>query len=649
VRRLGLGLWLGSGALAVALVVVACDTITLPPELAAPVNQCSDSRACQATFPEAGAPTCSNGACVVSSGFPFVLVVSTPSNAPVEPGTSVGLPGGPLPSGAKGPACQAKGCIFLPSPQLTVGQINVTGGSKAQGLGPLLVDGGLQPNVPATGPLETSLPVTATFRPMWGDQGSGTLMLAATLGLPLGEIGTTSQPNRLVNPKEPTNASQPSKFGQAFSIALVGGFTPTDTTLGNYLLQLVPEDPYDMFPPYVAPVVAGQNITLEYTLPGPSSPYIEATNYSVLTNAGAPSLAGWTVYAVDSHGFRVTGKVTLTGAPNETFTLYDALYDPAHPGDQTGQRLYVLPPDGVPLPIYVDKAIGNVLGRQISYPALPSPVNVSGTVTLDTDPTRPIAARIVFIADGAPDGSAVLTTDVSIPYSQQLYYRGDATTNAAGQYQITLPPGNYRTYVVPNDPDLALTIQMRVFTTDPIQPGKGLSVQSRLHVRGSAALGDGTPVYGAQVVIGPSADAPLDANGFDPLALPREVIGSTDAAGKFDVLVDPGLADISVRPVDGSRYPWVVTTNWKVLTDTTLPKPLVVPPPGDPSTARTGGQLVDPAGNPLAHTVVRAYGFPPPGPPVDGGTTGSRGARLAGMTTTDDTGLFELYLAPPDP
>ncbi len=124
----------------------------------------------------------------------------------------------------------------------------------------------------------------------------------------------------------------------------------------------------------------------------------------------------------------------------------------------------------------------------------------------------------------------------------------------------------------------------------------------------------------------------------------------TDGKGQFDVLVDPGTLDISVRPQDGSRYPWVVTTNWKVLSDTTLPKVVSIPPPGDPATTRSGGQLADSAGNPLTRTVVRAYGFPPAGPPLtDGGPPSSRGARLLGITTSDDEGQFELYIAPPDP
>jgi hypothetical protein len=646
--RAGLGLWLGGGSLGVALVVLACDTITLPPELTSPVNECSEASTCEAIFPEAGAPTCSSGVCVTPSGFRPVLVVSNPGNAPISPGVSVGLPNVPLPGGTKGPACQtANDCIFLPSPQLTVGQINVTGG--LQGLGPVLVPGGLQPNVPLTGSQETSLPVTATFWPLWqlapANPNSG-YMLAGELGLPLNEVSTNSEPSKLVVPPEPTNSSIPSRFGQAFSVPLVGGFTLTDTTLGNYLLQLVPEEPYSMFPPYVGEVSAGSRLTLEYTLPG-QGPYINATTYDVQTNAGAPSLAGWTAYAVDSHGFRITGKVALSGAANEQFTLYDA----TQTSDQTGQQLYVQPPAGVSLPMYVDKAAGTLLGRQISYPPLPNPpvVSVSGTVTLDGDLTRPITARIVFVADGAPDGAAVLTTDIATPYSQQLYYRGDTTTNAVGQYQITLPPGKYRTYVIPNDAALALTIQMQVVTTDAVQNGKGLNVQSRFHFRGNVQVGDGTPVYGAEVVLDPSADAPLDPGGFDPLALPRESIGSTDANGHFDVLVDPGLVDISVRPKDGTRFPWVVSTNWKVLADTTLPKAIVIPPPGDPSTTRSGGQLADAVGNPLTRTIVRAYGFPPAGPTVDGGAPSSRGARLVGMTTSDDTGRFELYVAPPDP
>ena len=74
----------------------------------------------------------------------------------------------------------------------------------------------------------------------------------------------------------------------------------------------------------------------------------------------------------------------------------------------------------------------------------------------------------------------------------------------------------------------------------------------------------------------------------------------------------------------------------------TIPAPVTFPP-------TSVGVLTDSLGNPIPHTIVRAYAFPQPAVALDGGAAQSRGARLVGMTTSDANGNFQLFVAPPDP
>ena len=60
------------------------------------------------------------------------------------------------------------------------------------------------------------------------------------------------------------------------------------------------------------------------------------------------------------------------------------------------------------------------------------------------------------------------------------------------------------------------------------------------------------------------------------------------------------------------------------------------------------GVLVDSSGNLLPRALIRAYQFPLLPTPLDGGTPPSRGARLIGMTLSDDTGAFQLFTTPPN-
>jgi hypothetical protein len=124
----------------------------------------------------------------------------------------------------------------------------------------------------------------------------------------------------------------------------------------------------------------------------------------------------------------------------------------------------------------------------------------------------------------------------------------------------------------------------------------------------------------------------------------------------FDVPSDPGFVDVSIRPHDGTSFPWVVLTNRVVapsdgadgggpltlnLADIVIPEPARY-------TQAAKGVLTDSVGNPITNAIVRAYAFPPLATGVDGGAPATRGARLIGLTVTDETAAFQLFVVPPE-
>jgi hypothetical protein len=281
--------------------------------------------------------------------------------------------------------------------------------------------------------------------------------------------------------------------------------------------------------------------------------------------------------------------------------------------------------------------------------------------------------RLTFVADGntsfvssTADG---MTAVARLLYEKTVETTTDPKCGASPCWSTSLPVGTYRVYAVPDDPQSAVTITDTHLVSITGQ-GDTFYVNPRTHVRGRVVLGNGVPVYGADVVISPSADSPLNTPPDDVLARVRESHGTTDANGYFDVLSDPtaparagfsaGAADLSVRPPDGTHLPWIVLTNLIIppsssndggigttlkLPTLTMPLPSTYPPtaPG------AAGTLTDSHGIVLPHAIIRAYAFPTLVTPPDGGTPTTRAARLIGMTTSDSSGNFQLFTVPPDP
>jgi len=669
-----------------AAAAIACGVITLPPEALAPVNQCTDDPSCNNIFPEAGAGSCVGASCSGTSFSPF-LVVAMPQDQIYFGGLTMPVPQnyalirgqlaqkGQLPTAPSCLAAQqgAPATECDPVPPLATfatGSLQVASGFDSV----LVPPGGLRPNNPPNPGSTTSLPVQVTVEMLWQDPATGKYAPARKLGIALVDVIGTLAANAGLN-NGPTNGTT-AVPGFEYAVRVPQPLSPNDA-MNAYRFYLAPPNPYATIPPLLIrqqflaglsqPSLGGitqslvaQSSALKYDTPVTDAASImQAHTYQINEAPNAPSLEGWLLHIDDQNGHRVSGSIALPAGANKTVTVYEAeitgtsAQGETAPGpDRYTETLYIDPPPGVDRPRFFAEALGTSIVGPFTYPELPSQVELEGFV-LTTDTQQRATANVTFVANG--DTNKMLEADLVT--GAPLLFSKSTQTTSIGQYDRTgLYPGMLRVYVIPDDPDLALTVIDKQVGPAPVQQGITLPVNHRTHVKGHVVFGPASNgVFAADVVITASADSPFLPKD-DPLARPREVHGTTDTSGNFDIPSDPGFVDISIRPRDGTNFPWIVLTNRVVppndgssdagtipsLTLGTIPMP-------EPSryTQAAAGVLTDSVGNPIVHAVVRAYAFPPLSAGLDGGAAQTRGARLLGMTVTDDSAKFQLFVVPP--
>jgi hypothetical protein len=675
-----------------ALGAIACGVITLQPDPTAPVNACTDDLSCAKTFPEAGIGSCTSGTCSGTSFAPF-LVVATPADQVGLGGATVAIPLNYAQTRAQlaqksklppTPTC-LNAQLALPAtecdPIPPLGTFNAGTLQVASGFDTLLVPpGGLRPNNPAIAGATTAMPVNVTVELLWQDPATGKFAPARKLGIALDDLnGTIASGAVKTDPflNGPTNGTAVVN-GYEYEMNVPQPLSPSDPT-NAYRFYVTPPDPYVGVPPLVrvqtlpllepgfAPVgqsLLGQSEALKYDTPPPDggASTIKAHNYQINEAPGAPSLEGWTAHIDDQNGHRVSGTITLAAGTSKSVTLYEATGTTSQGSVSSGgdpdrylETLYIDPPKGVALPRYAAPAIAGQINGPFIYPALPNsnkPVTLEGYVlTSDTLQKVQDGAQVLFLANGDTD----FLVEADLSTQTPLLFSKTVAATSLGQYAIDVYPGTLRVYIVPDNPELALTSFDKQVGGAPVQQGVSLQVNRRTHVKGRVVLPNGMPVFAADVIITASADSPFLPKD-DPLARPREVRGTTDTSGLFDIASDPGFVDISIRPHDATNFPWVVLTNRVVPPNdgssdagaqvTFIVGDVVIPEPSR-YTQAAAGVLTDSIGNPIVHAVVRAYAFPPLGTGIDGGAPQTRGARLLGMTVTDDNAKFQLFVVPP--
>jgi hypothetical protein len=274
-----------------------------------------------------------------------------------------------------------------------------------------------------------------------------------------------------------------------------------------------------------------------------------------------------------------------------------------------------------------------------NYP--PSPTSPATCTLLDTD-------------------ANLLHYDVVVSTSDRLSLGG-----AVGEYAVALPQGEYTITV---DPDLASG-----FAKTQIQPvtdassgvdfppaavacsktevSQDIPLEPLLNVTGAVSIADGRVLANATVELTPAASLltpqpmPLPwPSQLAPEDGPRPFQVMTGADGSFSASVDPGAYDVTVRPADGTRLPWIVSPNHVFSKSSTTIAHLYVPAP-----VQLKLTLHDPEGvfeeNPVTQAVVRAYAFTGCTRPA-GSTTCNGVALQIGEAFTDTNGSLEMFLTP---
>lgn len=349
------------------------------------------------------------------------------------------------------------------------------------------------------------------------------------------------------------------------------------------------------------------------------------------------SIDGWSLELVEpEHGDLISESFQLMQASGVVEVDFDLDFD------WTAQSRFaplirLRPPEGEALPtLHWDlSAVGILIGQQgleLSLTELDAlPRHVEGTV-LDTAGQPVVATVQIQSAEIAGDASSTAK------------YRLEVETDASGVFAADLPPGRYRVVARPVDLTRAATSKEIEFTAgDGCFCGQSIVVPNMSVLGGSVIGPGGEQMGGASVVAVPSALS--SPRYFDQVLTlsplqPREASAPLYGSG-FALEVDPGSFDFSVRPLDGSGFPWLVRSRLFVagadiaasvdLGELTVPYPAVLQ-----------GVIRDAAGEALPGAVVRAW-LPVGDPAVEGEPMG---VLQIGETLADGDGSYSLPLPP---
>jgi hypothetical protein len=593
--------------LAGLFVGLACGPVQPPSAGDATQNACPPYPC--AAYVQSDLPECVGGACLVHQAdfTTLVAVVDVPGDNAFAPGQTYAIP---LDDNfIRNPA--------LPSPVAVLGNFLARPDQAAQ-VGFNLGNPGEN----------TVLPTHTTFRRLWSLSG-GTPVEASAIGLPLLALAVDSVPN-------PSNDDLGPFMGA--SLEFQGLLAP-----GLYERTIIPDSPLDeAFPPDVeqvavsASVGASPRISLQLdttkgtTLTGIS----EYPKFCIARSGG--SLDGWSAYLRDVTTKRAISNVrSLSGSPSCTIKSDPtvALFTDHHPTAPTSApdalqnaQLIVAPPAGEPIPTLVLTPLQYVLASDETYPDLPEPVVVQGTVSA-AGRDGPEAATLIFAAtgiytQGAPAGPANLDT-TDFEFTTQL------TTDPGGNYRVTLPPGEYQVTVRPISVDAELSVAP-LSVMPQSSATRNFSLLPQQPVEGLVKLTDGRPLAGAAVDLLPAQCTLAVGSAW---CLPRAPPPTTTASdGTFVLAADEGSYFLQVHPAEGTHLPWAVqqilVTPGGVQPSVIVPAPFYAP------------LTLTLEGSPVINALVRVYDTSYVTP-----ETPSSAEVFRAMT--DTSGHVDLYLAPP--
>ncbi len=626
----------GSATAVIALALAcACGPIAGNPPLPAPINSCPEHD-CSLYKPfvaDGPAARCGSGTCDVAARVDYTLVVSVPDTSYFAPAQTFVIPSTQLFARPPTTTCRVGVCAFLPGLGVVNGQYRPLRSAQNQ-VSYFIGD-------------VAALPVHVAYRPL-------------LLGPPpsMTKPPPTNEATSVGFPLLPSIADRVSPLDGI--AGPLGGPNPGFHALlppGSYERTVMPDPPFDaFFPPDVGTVsvttgvqsvATGTDVLNSVdTTAGMIGGSREHPTFKIVRADEAP-LDGWTAHLRDQTTFRrLSTHVTLGDANRMMMTPptyrveLNTNHHPASGDALTNTDLLVVPPAGVDAtPTLVAPFLAGTLAVP-TYPLIPPPATVKGSVTITTG-GAPASAELLFRS------KKIYLTTSDPSFTTNLFYETHATAVAAtdgadARYSVRLPRGEYDVIVVPSDGSAAKSVLGLIVVTDlDTQDGKNFALRPKRFVRGVARVSDGRALAGAVVIATPAAS--LAASGVPSERWPRLAITTTELDGTFVFTLDSGpifdsgtiydTYDITVRPADGSRLPWVVSPSRSVPigdADLLLTDPIEIPAP-----IAAGLTLVDPQENPIVRAIVRAYAVP------SGGTAFVE----IGRALTDTGGRYELFLA----
>ncbi len=468
----------------------------------------------------------------------------------------------------------------------------------------------------------TSLPVEATYRRLWGPS----QVDAVSLGLPVDPVQGQLLLNSGTNPGPGTALPI-----QSQAYLQPGCYERTMQPYGPFARAYPPD--IHVYPPSVNAAIPGFDTTMEQ-VKGRITPRFQI--------ARANGLDGWNAYLRDALTRRLVSNMPVLSGSTVDVTLATSHLSNLNTMDAlTNAELVIAPPTGTPMPSYVAAAIGppgsQVLPEQEAYPNLPTPVTMTGRIM--TLQGTPVKADLVFTATDITDRTGTPFSPTSFEFVARAAASVDPTTGESS-YSVLLPRGHYQVVVVPRDMSNAMTVvSRRADGQGDTMAGEDVFVGALSAVQGRAVVADGRPLAEALMDVVPTQCSMTSQATVvtDPSApcMPRPAQTTTADDGSYVFALDPGGYLLRIRPADGSRLPWGMRSVTVGL-GTLNVAPFVIPAPVQVDMTLEPSAPM-PCINCIGNAIVRVFTDPSPESP----------AIELGRTITDSNGHFQMYLPPP--
>lgn len=599
-------------ALGGGLAAIHCSDPPASP-VTAPRNVC-DEHACAAFQQPAPTPQCDEqrGYCHVNASFDYLVFVTMPAESRYAPGATFMMTGAEFARPFAGAPCRSdQTCTLLPSVGTSRGVYQVTS-QDALDVNRFVGNPGVL----------TTIPVNVVFRPL----APNVDLSASDLGFPLPAQLATATTDLEFFSSPPRGPFDTPAIGWSATLPV-----------GRYERILRPAPPFDdAFPPSHQIVeVTGRGVgQFDLTLDD-----VNTRTFTIESSPGALDLEGFTVALESSITRRRISRVaTLASGPNEV-----ELYTSGFPVLQDVPIELVLAPprDQVAVPSLVAPANPASIAPRQTYPVVPPPVEVSGRVVAQPN-NLAVPARV--LVSSVPEVGAILSSENVL-----LRYETELETDAEGRFAMMLPPGRFDIGIVPDvRSGYAMAISTLVVNDrDPVQGGKSFAVARKARLEGFVELADGTPLAAAEVEARPAVEpgnvSPSTAPTTSTLPLfsrsMRTAQVRTGADGSYSLELDPGYFDVVVKPREGTRFPWVVSTSHKIEDKDVALEKLIVPAPIRLTRTLLARASPSSAAFPVRGALVRAFTIPP------GKNIAVEIGRAVSSSGGGTDGLFELFLA----